>query len=344
MVKKNILIFGAGSIGTHHANAARHLNCNVTICDINATKFEYMKEYLYPSRYKKWDRAINFIPLKDIFRTKNKYDLIIIGIPPKNHLMLLKKCIFYLRFKKLLIEKPLSVYNQNYSFIKNLISKNKLYCGFNHSLSNSIKCLFQQIKKNKIGSIHKVEINWNEDFNSILKAHPWIKNISSCYLSDINNGGGGAHEYSHAIHLALLFRKELLVNTTNTTYNINYKKINNSKYDSKTRVIFRDKCASVILNINTTSNPPQKNIKITGNDGEIFWERKIENGYEDVKINNGVIFKRRFKITRPDDFITQMKYLLDDTKKNSNLSNIKIESAIEVMDILKEMFKDAKKI
>ena len=39
-----------------------------------------------------------------------------------------------------------------------------------------------------------------------------------------------------------------------------------------------------------------------------------------------------------------MKYLLDDTKKNSNLSNIKIESAIEVMDILKEMFKDAKKI
>ena len=79
MVKKNILIFGAGFIEAHHANAARHLNCNVTICDINVTKFEYMKEYLYPSRYK-MDRAINFIPLKDIFRTKNKYDLIILEL------------------------------------------------------------------------------------------------------------------------------------------------------------------------------------------------------------------------------------------------------------------------
>ena len=57
----NILIFGCGSIGTHHANAARALNCNVLICDIDFSKFEYMKNNLYPKRYGNWDNKIKFI-------------------------------------------------------------------------------------------------------------------------------------------------------------------------------------------------------------------------------------------------------------------------------------------
>ena len=97
---KKVLIFGAGSIGTHHANAARQLKCEVTICDINKSKFDYMRDNLYPSRYNKWDNAIKFRLLKDIFKNKVKYDLIVIGIPPSKHLDLLKKCCLYLNFKK----------------------------------------------------------------------------------------------------------------------------------------------------------------------------------------------------------------------------------------------------
>ena len=59
--KKNILIFGAGSVGTHHANAARSLNCNVIVCDVNFFQFEYMKNKLYPSRYGTWDDKIKFV-------------------------------------------------------------------------------------------------------------------------------------------------------------------------------------------------------------------------------------------------------------------------------------------
>ena len=81
--------------------------------------------------------------------------------------------------------------------------------------------------------------------------------------------------------------------------------------------------------------------KITGSKGKLYWNRKIENGYESVLIKKQSINEYKFDITRPDDFITQMRYLLSEKKSNSNLLNIKIESAIEVMDILKKIFTNA---
>ena len=72
---KNVLIFGAGSIGTHHAHAARSCDCNVTISDINESQFNYMKDKLYPERYKQWDNKIIFTPYEDIFHTSKRFDL-----------------------------------------------------------------------------------------------------------------------------------------------------------------------------------------------------------------------------------------------------------------------------
>ena len=72
--------------------------------------------------------------------------------------------------------------------------------------------------------------------------------------------------------------------------------------------------------------------------------RKIEKGYESVRIKKQSINEHKFDITRPDDFITQMRYLLSEKKSNSNLFNIKIESAIEVMDILKKIHKCLKNL
>ena len=94
----NILIFGAGSVGTHHAHAARVLKYNAYITDINENQLEFMKSQLYPKRYGKWDNKIKIIKFKNIFITKIKFDLIIIGVTPINHLSLLKKCIEKLKF------------------------------------------------------------------------------------------------------------------------------------------------------------------------------------------------------------------------------------------------------
>ena len=65
----------------------------------------------------------------------------------------------------------------------------------------------------------------------------------------------------------------------------------------------------------------------------------IEKNLEKIKIikNNTTYYD--FKITRPDDFINQMKYLLLNKKNNGKIADIRIESAIEVMSILKKIFK-----
>ena len=97
----NILIFGAGSVGAHHANAAISLKANVTITDINKRQLIYLKKNLYPSRYGKWNKKINIINYKDVFKIKNKFDLIVLGISPLHHLSALKLCIKKLKFNDL---------------------------------------------------------------------------------------------------------------------------------------------------------------------------------------------------------------------------------------------------
>ena len=44
----NVLIFGAGSIGNHLANASRNLDWNVTIFDIDQKALKRTKEEIYP--------------------------------------------------------------------------------------------------------------------------------------------------------------------------------------------------------------------------------------------------------------------------------------------------------
>ena len=94
------------------------------------------------------------------------------------------------------------------------------------------------------------------------------------------------------------------------------------------------------MNIDTVSNPCQKNIKLFGDKGTIFWERKIEKNYEKIEIRKSKNLDYKFfKLTRRDDFINQIRSLLSKKKGYNNLSNIKLGSAVEVMNILKKIFK-----
>jgi len=110
-------------------------------------------------------------------------------------------------------------------------------------------------------------------------------------------------------------------------------------YDSKAQISFSDKFHSINLNINTFSNPCQKNIKLIGDKGTILWERKIEKEYEKIKIKREKKVEYKiFKITRREDFINQIRNLLFERKKNNKISNIKIVSAIDVMKVLNKIF------
>ena len=121
----NILIFGAGSIGNHMTYACTKLGYKVHITDKNFLALKRMKQIIYPKRYGKWDKNINQIKFDNLDNLNIYFDLIIIGTPPNTHLELLKKCKKILRYKKILIEKPLSTYLENFQKLKN---EKNLFC------------------------------------------------------------------------------------------------------------------------------------------------------------------------------------------------------------------------
>ena len=132
-----------------------------------------------------------------------------------------------------------------------------------------------------------------------------------------------------------MFKNKIQINQS-----IVYKKKKNLYYDSVAQITFKDKLRSINLNIDTVSNPCQKNIKLFGDKGTIFWERKIEKNYEKIEIRKSKNLDYKFfKLTRRDDFINQIRSLLFKKKGYNNLSNIKLGSAVEVMNILKKIFK-----
>ena len=204
---KKILIFGSGSIGNHMSYASRRLKYDVFITDISNDALIRMKKKIYPRRYGKWDEKIKIIEFKKVFNLNYKFDLIIIGTPPKTHLPLYKKCLRQINCKNILIEKPLAVFNEKLRdnfFLNRTIN---LYCGYNHSISKSF-LYFLSIIKN-FEKKKNIEVYWKEGWSGILNAHFWMKNEFSSYLGNINKGGGSLHEHSHGLHLLFIILKKI---------------------------------------------------------------------------------------------------------------------------------------
>ena len=341
-MRKKILIFGSGSIGTHHANAGVSLNNDVYITDIKMEQLLNMKNNIYPARYKKWNKNINLIDYNQVMYLKKKFDLIIVGVPPKNHLDVLKLCVKKLKYKKILIEKPLCVFNQSFNFIKKKNIEDKIFTGYNHSVARSFKFFINRLrasKKNKIKAI----IQWKESFDLVMKAHPWIKSINKSYLSNLKDGGGVSHEYSHALHFFIILR-EIIFKDEKPKFSkkIFYKKNNKRKYDKEIKLEYKLKNKSLKLIANSLNNPPIKKIDINFDKNKnLNWYRKLEKGVEKVE----EYYKKQkvysFKITRRKDFISELKLLLKTNKKtNKDLEFLNLKYSLMVMGLLKQIFKN----
>ena len=96
---KKVLIFGAGSIGNHMSRACISIGWKVHITDINNKALERMRNQIYPKRYGKWDNNITQLSFDDVFKSKNKFDIIIIGTPPSTHYKIYTLCKKKLNYK-----------------------------------------------------------------------------------------------------------------------------------------------------------------------------------------------------------------------------------------------------
>jgi len=339
-MKKKILIFGAGSIGNHFANASLKKNYEIYVTDIDNSALKRMKEKIFPSRYKKWDDKINLIDYKNIFKTSLYFNLIIVGTPPETHLYLAKKILKNLKFKKILIEKPLCSFNQNFIDFKK-INKNNIYCGYNHSVSKSILYFLKLIKNNK-NKLNFLSVSWNEGWEGILKAHFWLKSEYESYLGNFKKGGGALQEHSHGLHLTILilefFSKleEFKINKI-----INFSKKGKLSYDNYALIEFLSKKIRSVYNTDLISNNSNKSAIIAGNNLKIQWIHNYKKNFDAVIYNNGnkKIIKL-FKKNRADEFITELSHIEKSNKKNYFFSNIKLDNAIKTVMLIKKFFKD----
>lgn len=319
-MKKKVLIFGAGSIGAHHTYSAISNNCEVFLTDIKKKQLNYFKKNLYISRYKSWNKNIKIIDFKKVLKLSQNFDLIVIGTSPFSHLKLLKDIKRHLKWKRILVEKPLLCFNQ-LSEIK-LNNYKNIYCGYNHQISKSIQKLISLGKKEK--NLIKIKIFWKEDFNNLLKAHPWINGIENSYLSNINIGGGALHEYSHAMHLlsqfSIIFGPKKIPVLRKV---IKFKKIKKSKYDYESKITLKKDKFKIIAEIDCVSKKQKKKVEIYSKNKILVWQKKPDLNLETIEIVSAKSKRRLvYKVQRPDDFKYQMKYLLNSrTDKIINCNN-----------------------
>lgn len=342
MKNTNILIIGAGSIGNHFANASRSLGYNVHVMDKDPVALYRMKNKIYPQRYKKWD--------KNIFLTRFEkkelihlplIDLLIIGTPPAAHFDVYKNLNKFLKFKKLMFEKPLCSFLENE---KKFIFKDRkidFFCGYNHSISKSF--LFFEDYLEKLKNVKLIDIKWNESWDGILNAHFWLKDEYDTYLGNYKKGGGALQEHSHGLHIAICLAKKLdkLKNFKIISHTL-MKKNKGKNYDYSNNIFFKSKKININLEINLLENPSVKKIKIYHQDGFIEWIVNFKKNYDAVIkcSNKGKKILKLFKKTRSSEFANEIQHILNiKDEKKYNMSNIKIQNAIDTMKIIKKILK-----
>jgi|MDTF01.1.fsa_nt_gb hypothetical protein len=341
---KKVLIFGSGSIGTHMSFACRKLKFDVSVTDISSLALERMEKKVFPKRYGKWDRKINLINYKKVFDIKEKYDLVIIGTPPKTHIHLYNQCLKKLRFDKILIEKPLTYYNdKNLKNFESSSLKKIVFCGYNHSISKSFKH-FLALIDNKGYKIKTIDVNWRENWDGILNAHFWLKNEFSSYLGNIKDGGGALQEHSHGLHLLNIILKKR---------NIDLKKINfskksiftsNKKYKYDIFSSISGIKNNIFFNYQTDllTSPQDKSIKVSDGQNEIHLVFGFKSNYDAVICfkNKIRVSKTLFAKTRSSEFENEIKCILLSNKVEKN---ILAKESIDVMYIINKILKNVNK-
>ena len=174
-----------------------------------------------------------------------------------------------------------------------------------------------------MNKIYKVNIEWKESFDYLLAAHPWVKNISQTYLSNLSFGGGVLHEFSHAVHLMNNIKYLCLKNrSVKISSNLKFKRNKqNKKYDIKSSIYFDNDDVMLSTHIDGVSVPAKKKITILSKKEKCIWERLSNKNLEKVTIfkNNKKIITKVYTVNRPQDFIGQTKALISEKKKDNEI-------------------------
>lgn len=333
-----IKIIGAGSIGNHLAYAARRLDWEVTVCDVDPEALRRMREEIYPARYGNWDESIGLHLAEEV--QKGGFDLIAIGTPPDTHLPLAMEAVSEMP-RVVLVEKPLCRPDlEGAQDLADLaLEKNVMvFTGYNHAVGQAAEVMEKAIRSSQLGVTQTLDVEFREHWGGIFAAHPWLEGPQDSYLGYWKRGGGASGEHSHAIHLWQFFAHASgagrVVEVQATLDYVNDGKVD---YDQICLMQLRTEnglTGRVVQDVVTS--PPRKWARAQGDLGFTEWHCGKPTGTDSVRLGTGdqtseqVIEKKR-----PDDFIQELRHLETMMNEGSFVeSPLALERGLETMMVL----------
>jgi predicted dehydrogenase len=309
-----VKVIGAGSIGNHLSQAARRMGWEVDLCDVDPAALERTRTQIYPTRYGSWDPAIRLFQSKDV--PKGGYDYIFIGTPPDSH-MSLGLAAAEENPRAVLIEKPLCQPDlASAQQLHERLTRGKIrgFVGYDHVVAASVAKVDELLRAGVVGKVLAIDVEFREHWGGILKAHPWLSGPEDSYLAYWRRGGGACGEHSHALNLWQHFAHVLgQGRIEQVAATADYVSLRGAQYDRACYMNVRTE-GGLLGRIaqDVVTAPPRKWARIEGDAGAIEWHCNYAPGEDAVFLPRAAAGQQaefRFKKTRPDDFLQELRHI-----------------------------------
>ncbi len=340
----SIRIIGAGSIGSHLANAARTRGWSVTLTDNDPAALERAKDDIYPSRYGAWDEGISLKLSQDA--TDEPADVVFIGTPPDSHIPLALDALDRVTPKILLIEKPLA--GPDLAGCQKLFEATQTKgvfaaVGYNHCLGGNTKLADQMIRAGNLGDIITISSRTREHWQGIFNAHPWLPGPSASYLGFAARGGGATGEHSHAINMWQHFSHVAGAGrVARVSARLDHVRADGTDYDQSAFITLESQeglIGDVIQDVVTA--PTEKSARLQGTKGFIEWSVNARPGEDRVAVGHldGPIQETFIPKTRPGEFIAEIDHLAEVMNGDTTDSPIALSRGLDTMMVIAATFK-----
>lgn len=322
------------------AFGARKQGWNVTILDIDQAALDRTKSSIYPSRYGKWDNSIELALVSDE-TVATRADVVIIGTPPDFHVPIALRELAVNTPAALMIEKPLTGPSmENLKRLRDLCQQKGVFgcVSYNHTTTANTILAEKYLRDGAIGNVVAIDVNWQEHWGGIFKAHPWLEGPHDSYLGYIKKGGGALSEHSHCLNIWQHFANVCGMGMA-TTLSAGMKMVHGSKgehYDSYSTVYLEtEKGLAGSVTTDVVSSPAVKRAKIQGDAGWLEWHVNYRDGFDAVLVQTatGDQHTHLIKKTRPDDFQNELAHVesIILRKTSSENSPVRLATGIATM-------------
>lgn len=328
-----VKILGAGSIGNHLAHASRSLGWEVLLCDVDQAALDRTKQKIYPSRYGKWDEAIELSLVSHA--PQGGFDLLIIGTPPDSHLTLALAALEE-KPKAILVEKPLCPPDlAQAQVLQTRVAEfgTLAFVGYDHVVGKAAQ---EMIRAGcRLSDIETIDVEFREHWGGIFAAHPWLQGPQDSYLGFWKRGGGASGEHSHAINLWQFLSSGLGTGRiSEVSATLDYVRTEDVEYD-KLCLLNVTTEAGLIGRVvqDVITSPARKWARLQGKDGYAELAIGHQPGIDRIEWKTGGEDAQFLTIqkTRPDDFIWELEHIEAVLAGKAEHSVLSLERGLETM-------------